>query len=51
MSVKSIYDALTGTGEVEESFRKQDQAKWEYMITNLVYTGMAGFSLYYFLTH
>ncbi len=51
MSFKDIFDTLTGSGEVEESFAKQDQARWEYMLTNIIYTGMFGFSAYYFLTN
>ena len=40
-----------GSGEIVESFKKQDDARWEYMLTNIIYTGMFGFSAYYFLTN
>ena len=51
MTVADAWNLLTGSGEVEESFAKQDQARWEYMLTNIIYTGMFGFSAYYFLTN
>ncbi len=50
MNPMDILSALTSSGEQLESFNAQDQALWEYQITNLMYTGMTVFSIYYFVT-